>query len=119
MAVALAHDDNGLALAGLIGELATILPVLREIGRTHVSAEIRASTSATLPEPPSFRPLNSSAIASRSLCSMTQHALCDMPRSRDSTSAFLPFTSLMNTAIAVKGSGSCKWGRVRRETGKE
>jgi hypothetical protein len=51
-------------------------------GRTY-PPKYAPSTSATFSAPPIFRSLNSADMASRSLCSMTQQALCEASRSGD------------------------------------
>jgi hypothetical protein len=40
MAVALPHDHDGAALAGLVAGEAAILPVLGKVRRAHVAAEV-------------------------------------------------------------------------------
>ena len=76
IAVALADDDDRLALAGLVVGEAAILAVL---GDGWPGARSRRnmplSTSAVFPSPPITRPFSSAAIASRSLCKQHEGAL--------------------------------------------
>ena len=67
MAVALADDDDGLALAGLVGGKAPVATVLLMVRGLAVAAEIGSVDFGFLPPPPMTRPFNSSAMASRSL----------------------------------------------------
>jgi hypothetical protein len=93
-------NDNDLALAVLI--------VLPADGRGDTLSDRLASHHIAAVDfsrfvfTPTTRPFLSSAIASQLVQQKTNADLQDRPRSRKTAKALLPFTSLQNTAIAVR-----------------
>ena len=71
-ALALAHDDDALALAGLVGLQAAVLAIFFAVFRADVTAKIAAVDFDNAVQ---LTPACSRAIASRSLCERTKAVL--------------------------------------------